>query len=45
MTTATLLRKIAILQDVQKHHHHTDREWLAASKILAELFAEMAKRT
>ena len=45
MNTSSLLRKIAILQDVQKYHHHTDREWIAASKILAELFAEMAKRT
>ena len=44
-TDQQVLRKIAILQGVQKTNPPQSAEWQEASKQLAPLFAEMAART
>ena len=44
ISTETLLKHIAALQDVQKRNPCNSAAWQAASQRLQPLFAEMARR-
>ncbi len=44
MSEPTILRAIETLQQVQSVSKPTSKEWNEASKVLNELFAEMARR-
>lgn len=45
MTTAEILREIEAHQNAQKRNPWGSRVWQEASRKLAPLFAEMARRT
>lgn len=44
MTTAEILERIRLLQNIQKAHPQTHPEWRKASERLAVLYAAMAAR-
>jgi hypothetical protein len=44
MTTKELMREIELLQNIQKQHPQQSMAWRFASRKLAPLFAEMARR-
>ncbi len=42
--TATILKEIRLLQNIQKAHPQSHPEWKKASERLNERYAEMARR-